>query len=406
MVFFFLQIVLSCTIKKDFEYNKVMPTFHHWKTGDKKFGLTFQAAADARAFDKGVRTAVEDLLDGKRSSTTIRPSNPNDDEVVKNPEILCFSTNTEALYCAQRASFAYRVAIVGRSLESKLAKTFVQCIVGHLYSELQEPQKLQFIKSISFANTSPISPLPKCPKDVGDDDVFMTLDLPQDPKDSRSSSDSSTKGTEHLHRITYIGRDKPLEPRQPTYDPNKGGKGGENYPYVQLTAVHEYIYPAEDQHKPSLLLHRESASGPPKKCVSPAGIELNPASTPQQPAPPFKKPKQKAAQTRCRHCNELYAEAENRRGACEYAPDAVGAAINAVTCIGCAQCVCYHCAADAEGEFAQHPCDCADDENCARRWCCLTFLSVFVPCLWLYPPLKVCHWCGVRCGACGGRHAM
>lgn len=42
-----------------------MPTFHHWKTGDKKFGLTFQTAADARAFDKGVRTAVEELLDGK-----------------------------------------------------------------------------------------------------------------------------------------------------------------------------------------------------------------------------------------------------------------------------------------------------------------------------------------------------
>lgn len=62
------QTILSCTIKKDFEYNKVMPTFHHWKTDDKKFGLTFQAAADARAFDKGVRTAVEDLLDGKRAS--------------------------------------------------------------------------------------------------------------------------------------------------------------------------------------------------------------------------------------------------------------------------------------------------------------------------------------------------
>jgi len=57
--------VLSCTIKKDFEYNKVMPTFHHWKTGDKKFGLTFQTAADARAFDKGVRMAVEELLDGE-----------------------------------------------------------------------------------------------------------------------------------------------------------------------------------------------------------------------------------------------------------------------------------------------------------------------------------------------------
>nr|XP_018903268.1 PREDICTED: sprouty-related, EVH1 domain-containing protein 2 isoform X1 [Bemisia tabaci] len=59
------SVVFSCTIKKDFEYNKVMPTFHHWKTGDKKFGLTFNTAADARAFDKGVRIAVEELLDGR-----------------------------------------------------------------------------------------------------------------------------------------------------------------------------------------------------------------------------------------------------------------------------------------------------------------------------------------------------
>lgn len=62
------SVVFSCTIKKDFEYNKVMPTFHHWKTGDKKFGLTFQTAADARAFDKGVRTAVEELLDDAESA--------------------------------------------------------------------------------------------------------------------------------------------------------------------------------------------------------------------------------------------------------------------------------------------------------------------------------------------------
>lgn len=61
----FHQIVLSCTIRKDFQYNKVMPTFHHWRTGDQKFGLTFQTAADARAFDKGVRMAVEDLLNGR-----------------------------------------------------------------------------------------------------------------------------------------------------------------------------------------------------------------------------------------------------------------------------------------------------------------------------------------------------
>uniref|UniRef100_A0A6P7FQ51 Sprouty-related, EVH1 domain-containing protein 2 n=1 Tax=Diabrotica virgifera virgifera TaxID=50390 RepID=A0A6P7FQ51_DIAVI len=243
------SIVLSCTIKKDFEYNKVMPTFHHWKTGDKKYGLTFQAAADARAFDKGVKTAIQDLLDG-------------------------------------------------------------------------------------FADTSPVSPMPKCPKDVGDDDVFMTLNLPQDPKDSRSSSDSSTKGTEHLHKVTYIGRDsKPLDSRLPTYDPQKGPKG------------------------------------------------------------------------ECRHCHEYYTEDKNPRGACEYAPDVIKTAINRITCLGCAEGIDYHCASDEEGDFAQHPCDCSD-ENCAKRWFCLTFLSILVPCLWLYPPLKMCHWCGVKCGMCGGRHSM
>ena len=59
-------MVLNCAIKKDFEYNKVMPTFRHWKTGTKKFGLTFQTAADAKAFDKGVKAAVLDLSDGKQ----------------------------------------------------------------------------------------------------------------------------------------------------------------------------------------------------------------------------------------------------------------------------------------------------------------------------------------------------
>eukprot|EP00096_Caligus_rogercresseyi_P009589 TRINITY_DN327_c1_g2_i2.p1 TRINITY_DN327_c1_g2~~TRINITY_DN327_c1_g2_i2.p1 ORF type:complete len:559 (-),score=224.68 TRINITY_DN327_c1_g2_i2:149-1825(-) len=69
------SVVLSCTIKRDFEYNKVMPTFHHWKTGNKKFGLTFQTAADARAFDKGVRLAIEDLLDGMPESSPLHQYN-------------------------------------------------------------------------------------------------------------------------------------------------------------------------------------------------------------------------------------------------------------------------------------------------------------------------------------------
>lgn len=61
----FWQVVLECMLKKDLVYNKVTPTFHHWKIDDKKFGLTFQSPADARAFDRGIRRAIEDISQGR-----------------------------------------------------------------------------------------------------------------------------------------------------------------------------------------------------------------------------------------------------------------------------------------------------------------------------------------------------
>ncbi|XP_021915585.1 sprouty-related, EVH1 domain-containing protein 2 isoform X5 [Zootermopsis nevadensis] len=330
------SVVLSCIIKKDFEYYKVMPTFHHWKTGDKKFGLTFQTAADARAFDKGVRMAVEELLDG----------------------------------------------------------------------------------------LSEISPLHKFKAGVGEDDVFMTLNLPVEIGDSRSSSDSSKGGggsshratspteSHHLHRIHYIPRRDKMGSDQDRSPPEskqlqqheEGGDGvrsseKETYSYVQLTAMHEYIYPVMEDQKAS---RRDSASSLKKR-----SLEVIPTQPPLLPTKPGgKKTDRHAAYwNRCRHCQELYLEGENGRGSCEYAPDCVRAGINAVACISCAECMLYHCMADAEGDFAQHPCECGVvDENCGRRWVGLALLSLLVPCLWCYPPLRACHWCCVSCGICGGRH--
>jgi uncharacterized membrane protein YbaN (DUF454 family) len=43
---------------------KANPKFHHWQTDDKRFGLTFERYDDAKAFDKGIRSAVADLVDG------------------------------------------------------------------------------------------------------------------------------------------------------------------------------------------------------------------------------------------------------------------------------------------------------------------------------------------------------
>lgn len=106
----------------------------------------------------------------------------------------------------------------------------------------------------------------------------------------------------------------------------------------------------------------------------------------------------------CKHCRKSYMPEENVRGSCEYAPDYVRSSIDTVTCIPCARTMVYHCMSDSEGNFAQ-PCECDRAESgCAKRWLGLAILSILLPCLWCYPPLKVCHLCGVSCGACGGRH--
>ena len=146
---------------------------------------------------------------------------------------------------------------------------------------------------------------------------------------------------------------------------------------------------------------------------------------------------------RCRHCDETYYPDNNPKGSCEYAPDIIRSAIDHLTCIGCAQCMLYHCMSDEEGEYLRHPCNCdggrcfccccggessaRDNEmmgmnvtgngsnstvmennggrgGCGKRWFALSLLSFLVPCLCCYLPLKACHSAFVSCKLCGGRH--
>nr|CAD7431605.1 unnamed protein product [Timema monikensis] len=353
-------VVLSCTIKKDFEYNKVMPTFHHWKTGDKKFGLTFQTAADARAFDKGVRMAVEELLDGLSGSSQLQKYNTEagDDDVF----------------------------MAGHAVQMEDSRTLFRILTRKL-----NRKRLLGLPRHRWKDNDRIDL-----KELGFNDVDW-IELAQDKVergDSRSSSDSSTRGgssrhatppteSHHLHRIQYIARPRERDPSPPDK------KDPENYSYVQLTAVHEYIYPVVEE--------RGDSAGSLKKRALDAPI--------QPPLPSKSCRKKERPRIRCRHCQEEYSEDDNARGSCEYAPDCVRSGINIVACISCAEGVQYHCMADAEGEFAQHPCECAGgDETCCRRWLGLALLSLLFPCLWCYPPLRACHWCGVACGICGGRH--
>lgn len=110
----------------------------------------------------------------------------------------------------------------------------------------------------------------------------------------------------------------------------------------------------------------------------------------------------------CRYCQEFYQEEWNRKGSCAFAPDCIKSGIDTISGMMCARCMLYHCMSDSEGDLINHPCSCssnaAEEVSCTKRWVGLALLSLLVPCLWCYPPLKACHMIGVQCGVCGGKH--
>lgn len=267
------------------------------------------------------------------------------------------------------------------------------------------------------------------------------------PSSTTSNLATSTAGTtaqpyshphandHHLYRITFPPRprhplphnnhppDKPLEPDcdhksgsppDMPQDQDKIEVLGDTYSYVQFARDrppvlhHEYSYPMVEGIKGE---KRDSITSIKKQ----QQLELVGGTHPQPMPNPLlsgkrqRKRGKKPIRARCRHCQEMFTYDANSRGSCEYSPDCVRSAIDTLTCISCAQCMLYHCMSDAEGDFAHHACECGGpggtaDESCGRRWLGLTLLSLLVPCLWCYLPLRACHRCAVACGLCGGRH--
>ncbi|XDV50836.1 hypothetical protein PO909_019842 [Leuciscus waleckii] len=117
-----------------------------------------------------------------------------------------------------------------------------------------------------------------------------------------------------------------------------------------------------------------------------------------------KRRKEDGERSRCIYCRDMFNHEENRRGQCHDAPDPIRTCIHRVSFMWCADSMLYHCMSDPEGDYSD-PCSCdTSEERFCLRWTALLGLSMLAPCLCCYPPLHMCHRCGVACGCCGGKH--
>ncbi|XP_034040140.1 sprouty-related, EVH1 domain-containing protein 2-like [Thalassophryne amazonica] len=388
------QVILDCPLRKDLVYTIATPTFHHWKVEDRRCGLSFQSPADAKAFDRGVRKAIEDLAEGSTtSSTTLQNEGELGDDDV-------FTNATDS-----SSNSSQKLESSLQPLESSPLPQRHKCILGHRH-DLQDPCRL----SDHFFSDQPVSRLPRHVTFQDDEEIVRInpreriWERAPEHLHGRHSERSWLTGYEDYRHATV--RDKFIQMDD-----------SEFYVHFDKTEVqkHDYTYPLAPALSPS---DSDPALGPsankgysgsyrhgfPTVVSQPRSFLLG--SSPSTNGGKGRKG-DSMERAHCEHCGEAYYISENRRGRCQDAPDPVQVCIRRVSCMWLADTMLYHCMSDPEGDYSD-PCSCDGGESggsrLGTRWLALLGLSLLAPCLCLYPPLHTCHRAGLACGCCGGRH--
>ncbi|XP_032882219.1 sprouty-related, EVH1 domain-containing protein 2 [Amblyraja radiata] len=350
-------IVLECFLKKDLVYTKATPTFHHWMVGNRKFGLTFHSPADARAFDRGVRKAIEDLLEGSTtSSSTIQNEvEVGDDDV--------FTATTDS------------------SSNS---------------SSRKEPPVRVLTPTVTETHR-PLCPLRHALDHYSPDNYLLEQSVPKQRHVSFRDDEEEIVRINPREKAWL--RERYEDYRYAAVRPKYGEQGdGDSYVHFDKSDApkHDYNYPYVES----------SDFGFGKELKGGVGVGVV-AVVKTQPAPSKSKLRRRiddGERSRCVYCRDMFNHEENRRGQCQDAPDPIRTCIRRTSCMWCADSMLYHCMSDPEGDYSD-PCSCdTADEKFCLRWLALIALSFIAPCICCYLPLRACYKCGVMCRCCGGKH--
>ncbi|KAK5857582.1 hypothetical protein PBY51_010818 [Eleginops maclovinus] len=353
------SVVLECVLQKDVVYNKVNPIFHHWRINEKKFGLTFQSPADARAFDRGIRRAIEDINQG------FRPFGEGD--IPEDGLPVC--DDPPSICTPMKEPFSPLNNVVS-------TEPFRGCYVrAQPFEEFNSSNRRYLPPQVSFKSTRHVS-------FHMDEEEIVRIN----PR-----KDVLIRGYEDY--------------RHPVMWKQEADREDMDFP----TAFHkldskkcEYLFPdgpCGDSH-----------SGPGMGIGTGMGLGLGKdTAIKTQPSPLLKSKKgrrrrEDGERSRCIYCREMFNHEDNWRGQCQDAPDPIKQCIYKVSCMLCAESMLYHCMSDSEGDFSD-PCSCdTSDEQFCLRWLALVALSFIAPCMCCYLPLRACHHCGEACRCCGGKH--
>ncbi|MEQ2182097.1 hypothetical protein GOODEAATRI_018624 [Goodea atripinnis] len=396
-------VILECFLKKDLVYTKATPTFHHWKVDNRKCGLTFQCSSDARAFDRGVRRALEDLAEGMKGMSGLGTSGSKLWSLQFYVVLLAPSGNSYPCQHYTPCSFLH-----GGHQPSSATRTFqIKVLVSQIRSLFTSSRKEPQAAGLSF---------PSCLQDWS---------LLRELEEVRLFPEKGFLDRARLEAMHIFPRHAnfPLEEEEIVRISPRGRTwltGYEDYRHANSTRDK-----LTQPHNPDTCMHFTKSEPPkhdytypyPLSCGVQRGYDSKPgclemgsgrrAVVTLQPRPPQSKAKSRmedGERFRCVYCQDMFNREDNGRGQCQEAPDPIQTCIRRVSFMWCADSLLYHCMSDPEGDYSD-PCSCdTSDERFCLRWTALISLSLVAPCMCCYAPLRACHRCGVACHCCGGKH--
>ncbi|XP_078466394.1 sprouty-related, EVH1 domain-containing protein 2-like isoform X1 [Lampetra planeri] len=345
-------VLLKCFLKKNLVYTVASPTFHHWMIDDKKFGLSFQTPADARAFNRCVRKAIEDLAEG---STTSSSTNQNEAEIGGDDDV--FSPSVEGT----------SPALAKKDGGGKGHQATARGKLGRHVSFQDEDEEDEAAQG-------------NAPEERGLMGVRGGYD---DYRDAAARKRDLQALQGHYVQVGCKGDGKKAEYERPRGSPGEAEAEKEERGSGRFGKAPAAHHPQQLQLCEQQLPQQQQQAREEEGVAGGGGGGV----------------------LRCKYCRAAFDPPGNRRGGCPDAPDPARRCVTALSCMCAAESMLYHCMADPEGNYSD-PCSCetGGHERFGLRWAALVALSLLVPCLCLYPPLQGCYTCGKVCGCCGGKH--
>jgi len=443
-------VTLDSFIPIGMPFHRGNDIFQHWKIGEKRLGLAFNGTADARSFDRGIRVALENLEKASRQQLqhTISSSGSSDDRIYDDgvPDTPTSNITLERplerphpnTSMTSSTSLNHSTMFTSRCLE-----TPVPVLTNHEDCLTSSDPEERALPGHAIRVTSPPMSSHRAPPAVLDKVTIIKETSSAMTSSKPTSSTRSNRRTRTRHIAgnsggSSCGRirlNKPptlskLDQKRDLYptkfnsyvqmndpkSPNSASSGGNIrtlQPHHHAAAYGRPRVPGVSQGYTGSIHPADYRFYLGNKTVDSVSdpMLLNTVAPPKHNLQRSTKGSKRdfGERLRCRHCQSYYNQDRNRPGSCPDAPiDPWKKFFRRISCLVCADAVLYHGCQDEEGNYPRVSCSCRDSydssQSLPRRWLSLILLSIFIPCLCLYPLLAACHKCGVTCQCCGGRH--